>query len=288
MKYHVFYNPLSANSTGKKAIKKLIKHLEGQEAEYIDMLGVEDFGEILNNIPENDRIVLAGGDGTLNEFINRTVNIDHRQQIDFFAMGSGNDFVRDLGRKKLDYVENINRYMKDLPVVSVNGKKRFFLNGIGYGIDGYCCEIADEKKKKSAGSVNYSLIALKGLLGDFSPRDAYITVDGKEYFHKNAWLAPTMNGRFFGGGVMVAPGQDRLRSDGKVSVVCMYGVGRITCLLRFSSLFSGKHVEKYKEMCSVYEGHEINVRFDRPCALQIDGETVLDVTSYSVRAGIQR
>ena len=31
-------------------------------------------------------------------------------------------------------------------------------------------------------------------------------------------------------------------------------------------------------------GKEITVEFDKPCALQIDGETVLDVTSYTARA----
>ena len=36
-------------------------------------------------------------------------------------------------------------------------------------------------------------------------------------------------------------------------------------------------------MVDVTVGKEISVRFDRPCALQIDGETVLGVTEYSVR-----
>ena len=33
-------------------------------------------------------------------------------------------------------------------------------------------------------------------------------------------------------------------------------------------------------------GHEITVEFDRPCALQIDGETVLGVTSYTVKSKV--
>ena len=33
------------------------------------------------------------------------------------------------------------------------------------------------------------------------------------------------------------------------------------------------------------KGHEVTVEFDRPTALQIDGETVLDVTSYTVKTG---
>lgn len=31
-------------------------------------------------------------------------------------------------------------------------------------------------------------------------------------------------------------------------------------------------------------GHEMTVKFDRPVALQIDGELVLNVTEYTVRS----
>jgi hypothetical protein len=37
-------------------------------------------------------------------------------------------------------------------------------------------------------------------------------------------------------------------------------------------------------MVDIYEGKEITVKFDHPCALQIDGETILGVTEYTVRS----
>ena len=33
-------------------------------------------------------------------------------------------------------------------------------------------------------------------------------------------------------------------------------------------------------MFNIVEGSDITVEFDKPCALQIDGETVLNVTKY--------
>ena len=42
--------------------------------------------------------------------------------------------------------------------------KRRFINGIGFGIDGYCCEVGDQLKAKSDKPVNYASIAIKGLL----------------------------------------------------------------------------------------------------------------------------
>ncbi len=37
-------------------------------------------------------------------------------------------------------------------------------------------------------------------------------------------------------------------------------------------------------MCDIRTGHEITVEFDRPTALQIDGETITNVTTYTVKA----
>ena len=37
-------------------------------------------------------------------------------------------------------------------------------------------------------------------------------------------------------------------------------------------------------MVKEFFGHEITVKFDRPTALQIDGETISGVTEYSVSA----
>jgi diacylglycerol kinase family enzyme len=118
------------------------------------------------------------------------------------------------------------------------------------------------------------------LLFHFKPRNAKVTVDGKEYFFKKAWLAPTMNGRYYGGGMMAAPNQDRLNKDHKVSLMVMYGKGKLKTLIAFPGIFKGEHIKK--NFVKVIEGNNIKVEFDKPCALQIDGETILDVTEYNV------
>ena len=94
-----------------------------------------------------------------------------------------------------------------------------------------------------------------------------------------------MNGRFYGGGMMVTPDQHRGNAEGKVSVCVMHGSGKIKTLAVFPSIFKGGHV-KHTEMVEILTGHDIEVRFDRSCALQIDGETIRNVTSYSVHAGV--
>ena len=70
----------------------------------------------------------------------------------------------------------------------------------------------------------------------------------------------------------------------KDQLVICGGDGTLKTLMVFPSIFKGEHV-KHTEMVAVHTGKEIEVSFDHPCALQIDGETVLNVTSYRVKAG---
>ena len=90
-----------------------------------------------------------------------------------------------------------------------------------------------------------------------------------------------MNGRYIGGGMMITPGQDRLNTERSVTLMVAHDLSRLRILTIFPSIFKGGHV-KYNKYVQFFEGHEITVRFNRPTALQIDGETVLNVSEYTV------
>ncbi len=280
---YVIYNPLANNKTGLASAKAYLDGKIDGEVEYKDVTEIADLGAFVGGLTEADRIVLAGGDGTINKFIN-SLSSSPECAIDYVATGSGNDFKKDIEmRGESGEFIRLNDYIEGLPTVTVNGETYKFINGVGYGIDGYCCEKGDELKAKSDKPVNYAGIAVKGLLFHFKPRKATVTVDGKEQTFTKVWLAPTMKGKFYGGGMMVAPEQDRSASDKQVSVVVWHGTGKLTTLMRFPKIFKGEHV-KYEKMISICKGHEITVAFDKPTALQIDGETVLGVTEYTVKA----
>ena len=95
-----------------------------------------------------------------------------------------------------------------------------------------------------------------------------------------------MNGRYYGGGMEIAPAQDRLNPDRRVSVVVMHCASKLKTLSVFPSIFKGEHV-KHDEMVTVLTGHDIRVEFDRPTALQIDGETISGVRGYHVRSAAE-
>ena len=200
--------------------------------------------------------------------------------IYYYPCGTGNDFARDIDVISASEPIRINDYIKSLPTVTVNGKQSKFINGVGFGIDGYCCEIGDLLKSQSK-NPNYTAIAIKGLLFHFKPVNATVIVDGKTYNFKKVWIAPTMFGRYYGGGMMPTPKQNRNETDKKVSLMVFPGTGKFKTLAIFSTIFKGEHIKKEKNI-SIFEGKHITVTFDRPTSLQIDGETMLHISSYTV------
>ena len=282
MKYYVLFNPLSANGNGKEKVNAMADKLTDAELEFIDLTQVSDLRALLTEIPAEDTIILCGGDGTINCFVNDTRGMDYAHKILYFPCGSGNDFAREVQGDK-EFIE-LNEYITNLPVATVNGKEYLFLNGIGFGIDGYCCEVGDEIRKNTPNKkIDYTGIAIKGLLFHYKPTDATIIVDGKEYTFKKVWIAPTMKGWYYGGGIMPSPAQDRKDPDGKVSVTVFHGSGRLKTLCIFPNLFKGTHVQ-YTKQISIFTGKDVTVKFSEPRALQVDGETVLGVTEYTVKA----
>ncbi len=279
---YVMYNPLAGNMTCEESCRGVAEIFSSDELQYIDLLTVDDLEDRLKALAPEDQIVICGGDGTLNHLINSLDTSKLEQDIFYYPGGSGNDFYHDVDDERTNGAYRINRYLKCLPTVKVNDMKKLFLNGIGFGIDGYCCEEGDKKRIVSPGKkVNYSNIALKGLAYDYKRTNATVTVDGKTYKFTDVWMAPTMNGRFYGGGMMCAPNQDRMNEDGLVSVIVVHSRLRLSLLIAFLSVFKGTHL-KYKKIVSEIRGSDVKVTFDRPTALQIDGETVTNVLEYEV------
>ena len=208
-------------------------------------------------------------------------NVNYDGEILYFPCGTGNDFATDVGEQKHSKPFSIKEHIKGLPSVTVNGQTYHFINGVSYGIDGYCCEVGDKMKAESTKPVNYTAIAIKGLLFYYKPTNAKITVDGVEHTYKKVWLAPTMYGRHYGGGMIPTPEQER--GGEQLSTMLFHGSGKIKSLIVFPSIFKGEHV-KHEEMVTVLTGREITVEFDAPRALQVDGETHSGITKHTVRS----
>lgn len=272
----VLYNPLSGTCSLEDVKVRF------PDYDFYDVTELTDYSPILATLSEEDSLILCGGDGTLNRFVNDAEGLEILCDILYYPSGTGNDFAFDvIGAKTSEKPFSVKQYLQNLPSVTVKGKTYRFINGVGFGIDGYCCEVGDLERGKSDKPVNYAVIAIKGLLFHYKPTNAKVTVDGKEYNFRKVWIAPTMFGRYYGGGMMPTPGQTR--DDDTVTTLLYHKAGKLRALIVFPSIFKGEHV-KYKSMITLLKGKDITVEFDSPRSLQIDGETILGVTSYRATA----
>ena len=166
---YVFLNRLSNNGKAAQAQEELEKIFEGQQLKFVDITAVTNAADSCRMLEADDTVVVAGGDGTLSRFVNDIYDLQLQQKIYFYTCGSGNDFLNDV-RERCEIINNLipmNDFIKSLPTVTVNGKTSRFINGIGYGIDGYCCEEGDRIRENTNKKVDYTKIAIMGLLGKF-------------------------------------------------------------------------------------------------------------------------
>lgn len=276
MTTYLLFNPLANNGKGVQFKDEAVNELKETHEELVEQnvleLNKDDF---VKKLKKEDKIILVGGDGTLNHFANEIYELKLENEFYIYRAGTGNDFLRDIrAEEKLVF---LNPYLETLPKVCINGNQTYFVNGIGFGIDGMVCEVADDLKAKGETNINYTSIAIKLLLTKYKCPNAVVRVDGKTLRYKRVWFASAMNGQFYGGGMMVAPGQDRLKDT--LSFVVMHKCRRLHALMIFPSIFKGEHLKK-KKYCTLIEGKHIEVTFSRPTALQIDGETIRNVSRY--------
>ncbi len=96
-KIYLLYNPLAGNGKCREDID-ILKNIH-DEIEYVNMCNV-DYINFFASTESNSTIIICGGDGTLNRFVNDTRYIDIKNPIFLYSVGTGNDFIRDLGYER--------------------------------------------------------------------------------------------------------------------------------------------------------------------------------------------
>ncbi len=275
---HILYNPLAGGCRGYAGVQAVLRQLKPAEHADPDITQL-DIAAWLAALDAGDSVIVLGGDGTLHHFVNALDGAMPPVPVYVWRFGTGNDFLRDVQTDKSRPVL-LNDYIANLPTAEIDGKKIRFLNNCSFGLDGKVCELGEALKRQGQKKTNYVLLAIRMVVRDYHSVDATVTVDGTVRHYQRVWIGSTLNGRFIGGGMKVAPGQDR-RSD-QLCCVVWHGTGRMGTLLRLPTLLWGGHV-RLRRKCDVFFGKDITVTFSRPTALQLDGEVISGVTTYHAR-----
>lgn len=272
----ILYNPMANGGNGYAGVQRVVDALWDQRPEVRDITQL-DVAPFLMGLTEKDSVTICGGDGTLHHVVNALDGQMPAVPVYVWWFGTGNDFLRDVREKTTDRRVLLNDYIRELPTAEINGQRIRFLNNCSFGMDGQICELGDEKKQKRKTKVSYAALAVRLAMTGYHWTNATVTVDGQTRSYKKVWMASAMNGRYVGGGMLLAPGQKRLGDD--LCCLVWHDTGRLGTLLRLPALLWGGHVNM-KSKCDVFFGKEIAVQFDRPTAIQLDGEVISGVTSY--------
>ena len=125
MSTYVLFNMLSGNGKGKEKADDLKVFLRGKKALYKDITKITDWAGFFADLNyREDEVIICGGDGTLNHFINDTEGLKYSIPLYYYPTGSGNDFWNDIGKKPGDNQARNEQYLKDQPIVEVNGMKQ--------------------------------------------------------------------------------------------------------------------------------------------------------------------
>lgn len=280
---HLIVNPASANGrTGRHfdSIARAVRAVVG-DFEWAFTRRRGD-GAVLARqaVAAGSRLVVAvGGDGTASEVVDGIAAVNHPDVLfGFIPRGTGGDLKRSIGApantRDAALALRGGERVCDLGRVELTGRDgrpqvRHFANVAGCGIDGRVVELVDGASKALGGAVAFQIASARALLG-WVDQPVRWRLDGGPWREEPITCIAVCNGRFFGGGMMVAPGARM--DDGLFDVTVWQGYGIADFLLHRKKLYDGSHVELPKTRTFRAREVEIEPAAGARVLLDVDGE----------------
>lgn len=198
-------------------------------------------------------VAAVGGDGTINEVANGFFQdgrrLEREARFAVLPRGTGGDFRRsfDWGTGFGDALARVRAGLTrpldvgEVEYLSHEGRvqRRYFVNICSFGASGLVDQEVNRASKAFGGRASFYLGTVRALL---KYRDAPVRLrldDGPPEEVAVTTLA-VANGRFFGGGMLVAPDADP--SDGLFDVTLWSGYGLADFALKSKGVYDGAHV----------------------------------------------
>ena len=206
-----------------------------------------------------DRVIALGGDGTVNEVVNgffdeQGAPVKPEATFGLLPYGTGGDFRRTMNiPRSLPEAAAIiaagHRRRVDLgkltytasPSAGGGERVRLFANIASFGVSGVVDRLVNESGKKLGGKLSFA-IATARATWSYRNQRVELVFDGEAASRVELTVntVAVANGRFFGGGMMMAPDADV--EDGILDVVCMGDFGFGDLLRSGRRLYKGTHL----------------------------------------------
>ena len=262
-KAYIFYNPQAGQGKVLEDLDALSFVLD-EETVLCDMTKPETFEEALFAMAEEDYLVLCGGDGTINRFVNIMADIHRSNEIYYYPAGTHNDFALDYGRIYGNNPFPITKALQRLPCVRIGSREGFFLTGIVFAADPRM-RVFSRKRQ--------------GYTEESKPVGMKVSVDRRLYHYEKVRFAAVMQGRHCHGGLI--PDAQRQRTDSTLSCALIHGCGKCKANYLLRQLRKGRR--PCSRHLTIHRAENIRLTFDGPVKLLTDGETQSGVTEVTVR-----
>jgi len=220
----------------------------------------------------HDRVIVVGGDGTIQEVVNGLVNGEPTASVGIVPVGTGNDLARSL-RLPRDpaaawtvALGSAERPIDLALATAGGGRTRWFGSAGGIGFDAQVAASMATRSGWQRGQTGYLLTTLTELRR-FSNRRIELTIDGVPR-EKRVLFVAIANGEYYGGGMRIAPGA--AVDDGILDLCIVGDVSRLTALRQLANLYRGTHVDH--PQVDMAQGHTIEIAGDRGTLTHLDGE----------------
>ncbi len=211
-----------------------------------------------------DQVWIAGGDGTVNYFVNRYNDI--KKPLCIFNGGTGNDFHA-LLYGKTTVKEQVALVLLSIPKPIDAGKcnDRYFLNGVGIGFEGAVAKSL-QGVNKWFGKTSFLISILKHIF--FYKERRYIITSAEKTIEGKFLMISIANGTRYGGGFYVAPLAKP--DDGLFDANLVKPLSPFKRLKYLPVIEKGKHLEL--AFIDYYNTRQINIQSDKPIQAHLDGE----------------
>jgi YegS/Rv2252/BmrU family lipid kinase len=278
-------NPNSANgATGKEwpEIRKMAKDQLGSFVEHLTERHGDAAFLAKKAIAEGaEVIVYVGGDGTLNEVVNGLMSDDFPKRRDILLgsipRGTGCDFIKSSGLRKdtgeaLDIIKAGKSRSIDVGRFSYldhngNNSNRHFVNITSFGLGGEVDDRVNRTTKVFGGFISFIWATLVSIFF-YEKKRIQLKID--DHFNQEVlcWNVAIANGRYHGGGMLVAP--DAELDDGLFHVTIIGDFSLAGVFWNLPILYNGRILEH--EKITALKGKHIEATSSQPVLLDVDGE----------------
>jgi len=229
-----------------------------------------------------DRIVVAGGDGSVHEAVNGIMAAGGRARLGVIPVGTGNDFAK-ASEIPLDW-ELATRLLAERIVAGTPGRRidvgrvneRYFANGVGIGFDAKVTKVAREYRWP-IGDLVYLVALFRCVVDGVITPDMTISCDEMTSSGPTT-LVNISNGAWVGGMFHIAPMADN--SDGQFELVVAAPVSRLRVLTLLPKILRGTHM-RAAEVSHVATRH-VTIDAAAPVPSHLDGEVVAPTRRFAV------